>query len=794
MMARNRHVFSLLTAIVSWCSSNLAIADEPPPGFRAAAWAEYKTREDAAAAVPTPESARAWLRTLTEEPHVAGTPADYETAVFVRDKLRSWGWTADLVEYECLINYPIKVSIDLVRPTATALPIMEAPLPADKDSASPEAFPAFHGYGASGNATAQVVYANYGRPEDFESLEKLGVDVRGKIVLVRYGGPFRGLKVRNAQKRGAAGVLIYSDPLDDGYMRGDVYPIGPFRPGSALQRGSVQFLSLGPGDPTTPGWPSVRGAKRLPFDGMYGFPLDRAADHPQPGDPGFQAEPKARRQSGAVSAWERQTGLNRVDYFPAIPSLPISYDAARPILEALGGPNVPAGWQGGLPFAYHVGPGPAEVQLHVLMDYRLRPIWNVIARLEGHVEPERWVIVSNHRDAWVYGAVDPSSGTATTLETCRALGEAVKAGWKPHRSIVYASWDAEEYGLVGSTEWAEEMADSLKRKAVLVLNVDAAVGGRELSAGGIPSLRDLFLSAASDVIEPRSGKTLAEAWSASERRAWAKEAPVDLDSSVWSATTPPASPSETAVAATPFQPRLEPLGSGSDYTVFVDHLGIPALDIDFKGGYGVYHSIYDNFFWMEKFGDPEFVTHATAARLYTRIAMRAAGSEVVLFTFTPYAEELRNQLDDLRRRVVRKQREDHDAIEIAGLPALIAAIRGFESRAHAVDAGLRAIAPLEAIAPDLAARLNDSLTEVERSWLNLAGLPGRPWFRHVLYAPGLTTGYAAWPLPGLRQAIEDNNAALMNEQSKILVERINAATAALERVVGQLPKSETAAR
>jgi N-acetylated-alpha-linked acidic dipeptidase len=773
-----------------------AQAGDAPPGFSEATWTTFRPFEETAAAVPTPEKAKSWLRTLTEEPHVAGTPADYDTAVWLRDKLRGWGWTAELVEYECLINYPTHVSVELVRPTERALPVIEAPFAADKDSASPAAFPAFHGYGASGEATAQVVFANYGRPEDFAALDRLGVDVRGKIVLVRYGGPFRGLKVRNAQKRGAVGVLIYSDPLDDGYARGDVYPVGPFRPGTALQRGSVQFLSYGPGDPTTPGWPSVKGAKRLPFDPLFGFPLDSNLPEPVGREPRAEGQARSRGGSGNVSAWERQTGQNRLDYFAAIPSLPISYDAASPILEALAGPTVPKGWQGGLPFAYHVGPGPAEIHISVRMDYKMRPIWNVLGRLEGAIEPERWVIVSNHRDAWVYGAVDPSSGTATTMEMCRALGEAAKAGWKPRRTIVYASWDAEEYGLVGSTEWAEEMAESLKRKAVMVLNVDAAVGGHTLSASGIPSLRDLFLSAARDVVDLRSSETLADAWTKRERDAWASEAPVDLDYSIWLDAVPeaPATPTQAGLTTRGFTPRLEPIGSGSDYTVFVDHLGVPALDIDFKGSYGVYHSIYDNFYWMEKFGDPEFLTHATAARLYTRLAMRAASADVVPLTFSPYADDLREHLNDLRRSVVRKQREKPGAVEIANLPALIAAIRRFGDEALATDAGLarlRTAAPTDA---GLLARINDSLVEVEHSWLNNAGLPGRPWFRHTIFAPGLTTGYAAWPLPGLRQAVEENNASMMAEQSRILTERIDAATAALKRVTSQLPKTETAGR
>jgi N-acetylated-alpha-linked acidic dipeptidase len=749
---------------------------EPAPGFRSASWAEHLEREAAAAAVPSPEKARGWLRTLTEEPHVAGTPADYQNAVFVRDRLREWGWKADFAEYECLINYPIPDSIHLaiVRPEAFELPITEDPVLDDKDSASGAVFPAFHGYGASGDVTAQVVYANYGRPDDFDRLAKLGVDVKGKIVLVRYGSLFRGLKVLNAQKRGAVGVLVYSDPADDGYMRGDVYPKGPYRPPSAVQRGSVQFLSLGPGDPSTPGWPSLKNGKRLPFDPLNGFPLDAPA-----GDE-LAAGVRRPRVTDTVGQWEKQTNLKRREYFAAIPSLPISYQAARPILDQLAGPEVPDGWQGGLPFAYHVGPGPVEVRLAVAMDYKIRTIWNVLARIDGSVEPERWILLGNHRDAWTYGAVDPGSGTAATLETCRALGEAVKAGWKPRRSLVYASWDGEEYGLLGSTEWAEEMADALGRKAVLMLNVDSAVSGHDLSVSGVPSLRDLFLSAARDVVDPRTGKSLADAWLERQRKSWA-DGSVALDPAVWDQPT-----SESAVARvevpTGFEPKLGTMGSGSDYTAFLDHLGVPALDVDFAGRYGVYHSIYDDFFWMEKFGDPEFLTHATASRLYTRIVMRAAGAEVVPMTFAPYARFLHEQVDDLRTAAVRKARSNGRPFEVPGLAGVMSAVKGFEVQAAAVDSALAALRSQPELAADTGSRLNDALTQVERSFLHAGGLPGRPWFRHTVFAPGLTTGYAAWTLPGLRQALQDDDAAAMTEQARILAERINAAAGALAKI------------
>lgn len=743
-----------------------------PLGFAPTSRESHARAEAQALGVPTPENARAWLRTLTAEPHAAGTPADYKTALFVRDKLREWGWQADLAEYEVLLNYPVSLSrppdtvspyLKLVLPKSKSLPLREAANPADKDSADPTAFPAFHGYGVSGQVKGKVVYANYGQPEDFATLDRMGIDVKGKVVLVRYGAIFRGLKVRNAQKRGAKGVLIFSDPADDGFAKGDVYPNGPFRPGTAIQRGSVQFLSLGPGDPSTPDGPSVKGAKRLPFDERNGFTLKRENDDPN---------------TMSVAQWEEATGLKRDDYFASIPSLPIPYDAARPILEVLGGPNVPAGWQGGLPLPYHVGPGPAEVDFAIDMEYKVRTVWNVIATLKGSVEPDRWVLMSNHRDAWVFGAVDPSSGTAATLEACRALGAAVKKGWKPRRTLMYASWDAEEYGLVGSTEWADEHAKELDEKAVMVLNVDSAVGGHDLDLDGVPSLRDLMLDAAGAVTDVRTGRTLRQLWTDKKRATWAAQAPFDVADSVWD---------EGDLSKRPplkFSPQMNPLGSGSDYTVFVDHLGVPAVDVGFGGRYGVYHSIYDNFYWMEKFCDPEFLTHATAARLYTAIAMRAAGAEVVPFTFTPYAEALRDHVDDLRRIVERRGRAaafdaKRTPFAFAGLAPLVKAVKGFQAAATALDKATAALADQDDADPARLAKVNDTLKRVERAFLLADGLPGRPWFKHSVYAPGLTTGYASWPLPGVRQAILDSDEAMLAKQTAALVGRIDAAAEAL---------------
>lgn len=690
-------------------------------GFSPGSQEQQRHFEQLAVAVPQPDKARRWMRALTEEPHVAGTPEDYKTALYVRDRLREMGLDADLEEYHVLLNYPVKVSAAQTVPQRREISLREDGDPRDKDSFSAAAFPAFHGYGASGTASGQIVYVNYGRVEDFKKLDELEISVEGRIVLARYGHIFRGLKVQNAQQRGAAGVLLYSDPADDGYMRGDIYPDGPFRPESAIQRGSVQFLSVAPGDPTTPGWASTVGAKRIEYKDL---------------------EEIAR-----------------------IPSLPISYGEAAPILKAIAGPEVPDGWQGGLPFAYHVGPGPAEVELSVEMDYAIRPIWNVMATIQGTVEPDRWVMFGNHRDAWTYGAVDPNSGSTAWLETIRALSEALKAGWKPRRSILIASWDGEEYGLVGSIEYGEQYADAIRKNAVMVLNVDSAVSGPNLDIGGVPSLRDLVLGAAADVNDPRSGKPLAEIWLNRQRREWAEKEPIPLDK-----------------PDVPFVPQLGAVGSGSDYTVFLDHLGVPILDVDFGGRYGVYHSMYDNLFWMENFCDPEYAFHTTAAKLYTLVLMRAATAEVVPMRFVPYGEAIAGYRDDLKRQLVRKQRLAEVDGKTAWSPdfsAVDEAVDAFSTAAKTLDDALTALDGRDGLPGEQLPALNDAVTRIERTLTDPDGLPERAWFQHLVYAPGLTTGYACWPLPGLRQAVEQDNPDLFAHEAPRLAARLHAAADAM---------------
>lgn len=709
---------------LSLCASLVALAStiphaqntpKPPAGYTRATADGTARFERLAIETPTPDNARRWLLQLTEEPHVAGTPAEKKVAEYVRDRFREFGIEADLVRYDVFLNHPKHVSLRMTQPREEALALIEDAYAQDKDSTPRGMFPAFHGYGASGTASGEVIYVNYGSPADHERLTQMGLSVEGRIALVRYGGAFRGLKVKEAQDRGAVGVLIFSDPADDGYMRGDVFPDGPMRPPSAIQRGSVQFLSLQPGDPSTPGGvPSTATAKRI--------------------------------------TREQMTNV------PRIPSLPIAYREAEKLLRAMGGPRVPDDWQGGLPFSYHVGPGGAAVEMVVEMDEGLKPIYNVVAKIAG--SGDQVVVVGNHRDAWTPGAVDPNSGTAAMLEAARALGAATKAGWKPKRTILFCSWDAEEYGLVGSTEWAEEHAAMLSSKAVAYLNVDAAVTGSAFGASGVPSMRDVIREVAAAVPEPKRGGTVGELWERQQKAAWARTAPVGLDGK------------DAA-----FDLQLGRLGSGSDYTAFLDHLGIPSSDMGFGGPYGVYHAVYDNFYWMSHFGDPEFLYHQAAARVLGLLAMRMATADVVPLRFTGYATALRDDLDAMRRDVIRAARTATTAPFLPDFGPLLAALSDFDTAGRAADAAVdRALGAGDASAFE---RMNAALTQVERAFLDKDGLPGRPWFKHQLIGPGLTTGYAPWPYPALREAVEKKDTAMFDRESRRIQAALAAGTAKL---------------
>jgi N-acetylated-alpha-linked acidic dipeptidase len=676
-------------------------------------------------AVPGPDSAREHLRRLTAEPHVAGTKEDYATAVYVRDKLKSYGLDVEIKEYQVWLNYPkTDPIVELIAPRREKLSTREAVVKEDPTSSSPKITPLFNGYSPSGDVTAQLVYANYGLPPDYEALEKAGVDVKGKIVIVRYGNSFRGVKAKVAQDHGAAGCIIYSDPADDGYMQGDVYPKGPWRPVASGQRGSVQFLFAYPGDPLTPGKPAIPGVPRL---------------RPE----------------------EATDNLTR------IPVQPLAYDEARKLIQPLKGPLRPKGFQGGFPFPYHVG-GTTDVRVHLKtdMDYQTRTIWDVIARIDGDAEKDRWVIMGNHRDAWTFGAVDPNSGTSAMLEAARAFGELRKNGWKPRRTIILCSWDGEEYGLIGSTEWAEEYADELKAKAVAYLNVDVAVSGPNFGASSVPSVWKLIRAATRDVKDPKTGMSLYVQWQEHAREQLPE---------------PERDPKVEA--------NIGALGSGSDFTPFLQHLGIPSTDMGFGGDYGVYHSAYDSFYWMSHFGDPTFAYHVAAAQLWGTVAMRLADADGLPFDYTDYANQIReffnagiktanrrnlgSAFDEKAMNAAIKDFSDEAARVEKSRQETVAEIQ--RTRAEANDRNPRAIARLR--------RINEALIAVERDFIDERGLRGRPWYKHEIYAPGIYTGYAAQPLTDFSQALDDRNSVNSKQSLERIVAAIRRATETLKKAI-----------
>jgi N-acetylated-alpha-linked acidic dipeptidase len=677
-------------------------------GFTAERSAAEQRWEEQFRAVPAPASAREHLRRLTLEPHVAGTKEDYATAIYVRDQLRSYGLDANLREYQVWMNYPNAPTVlELITNRHQRLETREAVVPGDPTSSNPKITPLFNGYSASGDVTAPVVYANYGLPNDYEELEKAGVDVKGKIVIVRYGNSFRGVKAKVAQDHGAVGCIIYSDPADDGYMQGDVYPKGPWRPVASGQRGSVQYLFDYPGDPLTPGRPAIEGVPRLK--------PEEAAD------------------------------LTR------IPVQPIAYDVARQIIAPLKGPVRPRGFQGGLPFAYHVGgTDEVKVRLKTDMDYKQRPIWDVITRIDGTDQKDRWVVLGNHRDAWVFGAVDPNSGTSAMLEVGRGLGQLLKSGWQPRRSIVLCSWDAEEYGLIGSTEWAEEFANELTQKAVAYLNLDAAVSGQNFGAQSVPSLWKLLRAVTKDVKDPKTGKSVYQQWQDRTR---------DL-----------ATEEERHTSG---EARIGPLGSGSDYTPFLQHLGIASTDMSFGGDYGVYHSAYDSFYWMDHFGDPGFLYHVAAAQIWGTLAMRLADADGLSFDYTDYANEIRAFFrEGMRLAGWRKLLDGLDD------KAMNAAVEDFAKEAERIEKARQDA--IKSNDRSKLARINDALMNAERQFIDQRGLRGRVWYKHQIYAPGIYTGYAAQPLTDFRQALDDRNAANAKEGLERITEAVKRATETLK--------------
>ena len=708
------HRFSarfMLTTFFAFNCGSLAGNAQAPTVFGYGDFAPQAKIDAEFLAVPDAKLAGQELKILTAKPHMAATKEDFETAQFVAQKFKAAGLDTEIVPYRVLLNQPRKVSFEALSDTGTVLATGPTPEHVNGDTFQddPRVVMPFNGSSGSGDVTGEVVYANYGRLEDFDKLAAEHVDLKGKIVLVRYGSNFRGVKVYIAEQRGAKGVLIYSDPYDDGYFKGDAYPNGPWRPETGVQRGSVQYLFKYPGDPQTPG---VASTPDLP---------DSARQDPE------------------------HTGNQ-----PTIISIPISYHDAAPILKALKGPTVPKGWQGALPFAYHYGGAGVQtgVSVHLIsdQDYKVRTIWDVIGKIKGSDFPDDWVVVGNHRDAWVYGAVDPNSGTAAMLESVHGVGVLLKSGWRPKRTIVFGSWDAEEEGLIGSTEWAEQHAQALKN-AVAYFNVDVAVAGTDFSAEAVPSLKQFVREVSKQVQSPKGG-TVYDQW---------KLASIGEKSEPTNGNSPHTIGMKDEI-------HVGDLGSGSDFTPFLQHVGVPSTDIGSQGDYGVYHSVFDNYQWFVDNADPKFEYLQEMARVLGLEALHMADTDVLPYDYVTYAQEIGIYLDRAKGRPVAKD------MDFTAAQAALARFRKAAEAAHARQ-----------LTPGVEnGRLNTALRATETAFISPAGLPNRPWYKHMIYAPGEFTGYAAVQIPGVTEALEAKKLQLASEQLQILTDCLDHAAQTLE--------------
>ena len=728
-------------------------------GFTPASAAREIEFEKKFKSIPTPEEERRQHRIFTAEPHLAGSKRNNELARYVAAEWRKQGLDDVVIHrYDVYATNPKSAFLEMVAPSHYRASLREQPFGADPDSKNPRVSSAWSGMSISGDVTAPVVYVHSGNPEDYDLLRKQGIDIKGKIVLARYSNPYsyRGFKALTAQREGAAALLIYSDPAEDGYKKGKVVPDGPWGPEYHIQRGAITYDFMVPGDPLTPGWASVPGAKRIPLD-------------------------------QAVSV-------------PKIMAMPLSWHDAKPLLENMDGPLAPEDWQGGLPIQYHLGGDRVRVHLKIEMDNRIEPYYVVEGRIRGSELPDEWVVLGNHRDAWVFGGVDPSSGTASMMELTRALGTLEKQGIRPRRTLVICSWDGEEVGLTGSTEWGEQFADELRKKAVAYLNVDEATSGPDFHGQAVASLAPMLVETSRTLQDP-SGESLYEAWKESSLRekhqaADQKKAQPKTNMEV----TAPVEVTDRSLADTR-------IGSGSDHTVFLNFVGMPVIGLQFDGPYGVYHSAYDDFFWMNHFGDPGYRYHTLMSQLWGVTALRLANADLLPFDFATYADNIRqfvNELEqakdkrgqdkDKRGQDKDKRGQDKDKRgqdkeksgqdkTMWGQPPLAVqpgearqlpldlkpvrdAIDNFEAAGkHLNDSLNRKLASGE-VDPQLADTINHGMMQVERNWLNPDGIPGRAWFKHILYGARYT--YAHLELPGLTEAVEKQDWPTAKQQAEIL--------------------------
>jgi N-acetylated-alpha-linked acidic dipeptidase len=740
--------FAALSLLVSASGLTLlpAIVDSTPPrGFTAESGRVERDWEAKFSAIPDPSRMREVMRHLSARPHHVGSPYDKANAEWIRDQFRSYGWDAQIESFDVLYPTPKERVVELVEPTTFKAALQETAVAGDPTSSQQdEQLPSYNVYTADGDVTAPLVFVNFGVPADYEELDHHGISVKGAIVIAKYGGSWRGIKPKVAAEHGAVGCLIYSDPRDDGYAAGDVFPKGPMRPGQGVQRGSVSDMPTYPGDPLTPGVGATKNAKRL--------------------------------------------SLAQAQTITKIPTLPISYADAQPLLAALGGSVVPSAWRGGLPITYRFGPGPAKVHLRVLSDWSLKTINDVIAKIPGTTEADQWVIRGNHHDAWVNGADDPISGLVAELEEARALGILYKQGWRPKRTIIYAAWDGEEPGLLGSTEWVETHADELAQHAVAYINSDTNSRGY-LDVEGSHSLEKFINGVSRDVEDPETKQSANARAKLRTIRTGNKEEKKD--------------------ARERDDQRIGALGSGSDYSSFLDHAGVAALNLGYGGedNGGIYHSIYDDFYWYTHFSDSSFVYGKALAQTAGTAVMRLASADILPFAFTNlsetasgYLKEIQKLRDSTGEQIADRNRAiDEGAYSATSDPRdptfapahkdpppqfnfapLVSAADSLTRAASRYDAAYTAALAQNASGNRSSTRaaalksINQRLIQAERALTSNEGLTGRGWYKHLLYAPGFYTGYGVKTMPGPREAIEQG-------QWKDVDREIARVAAALER-------------
>jgi N-acetylated-alpha-linked acidic dipeptidase len=680
-------------------------APETIRGFSAAASVDQAARERELKAMPSAKANEADFDVMTSEPHHTGSPYEIKLADYVSDQFERIGIEATKYEYSVLLPWPKQRRIDIVAPDQLRLEVEEEKIRGDQWADKPGILPAYNAYSPSGDVTGEIVYVNFGVPADYETLDKMGISVQGKIVLARYGGSWRGIKPKVAAEHGAIACIIYSDPHEDGYFQGEVYPNGPYRGWGMIQRGSVMDMPRYPGDPSTPDRPSKPGVERLAID--------------------------------------------KIETFAPIPVQPMSYRDGVELLKRLKGPVAPGAWRGSLPITYHIGPGPARVHMNLQMDYGQRRLIDVVGKITGSVAPDEWIVVGSHRDAWVFGASDSVSGHVSMMAVARAMSEMMKKGWKPRRSVLFVSWDGEEQGLLGSTEFVEDLTAELKAKVAIYVNRDAGAGGLSFSSSAVHSLTPFVHELAQSLRPAGANKTLYDLWLERTREE---------------------SPGAKA-------PEVGALGSGSDYTAFLDHIGVASMDMGLngRGGDGTYHSTYDNPTWFKKYIDPQFAFSVLASQMTGVALLRLTDAEVLPFDYESYGTKILEYIGEIEQQATKASADGAKKIDFAGLRSAAAA---FAKAGGEVRARGESMLESSASAQDLA-MLNRRLIMAERDLIEPAGLPDRPWYRHVVYAPGLYTGYGVKTIPGVREAVDAGNYARASEQAAIVIRALKRATSTL---------------